>query len=316
MTIGEHLGELRGCVVRSLVALVLVCIPCFWLARPLLAIIARPMVLAMRHHGQNPNFLQTAPLEAFLVYIKVALLSGVILASPYILYQIWSFVASGLYAHERRWALRLVPVSVLLFMLGVVFMYVFVLLLSLNFLIGFSSWLSLPDLQPTALERTLLGEPPPAQIDQAPTSAPAVAVLAADPEEPPIGAWWFNLRDGKLKLRAPDGVYSVVLGRTAGNALLSAHFKISEYLTFVLTLTIAFGAAFQTPLVVVFLVRTGIVPLATLQAYRKVVILTIVIIAGVIAPPDLLSHVLLSIPMYALFEVGMLLARGKGRVRA
>ena len=94
--------------------------------------------------------------------------------------------------------------------------------------------------------------------------------------------------------------------------MVTTHFKIGEYLTFVLVLTVAFGLAFQMPLVVVFLVRAGIVTVSTLRSYRRVVILLIVFIAGMIAPPDLLSHLLLSGPMILLFEIGLLFAaRGK-----
>ena len=76
-----------------------------------------------------------------------------------------------------------------------------------------------------------------------------------------------------------------------------------------LVLTIAFGAAFQTPLVVVFLARSGIIPVETFRKYRKVVVLVILLLAGMLSPPDLFSHLLLSGPMVALFELGLLLAR-------
>ena len=72
---------------------------------------------------------------------------------------------------------------------------------------------------------------------------------------------------------------------------------------------VAFGLAFQIPLVVVFLTRTGIVPAATMRKYRKVVIFVIVVIAAMLAPPDLLSHLLLTGPMILLFELGLLLSR-------
>ena len=138
MTLGEHLEELRGCVARSLIALVAVCLACIWPAKYLLELIARPMVLALRRHGQPDSFLATGPVETLLVYVKVVLIFGLIIAGPYILYQLWGFVAAGLYRHERHWVHRLVPTSVGLFLSGVVFMYVFALLLSLNFLVGFS----------------------------------------------------------------------------------------------------------------------------------------------------------------------------------
>jgi sec-independent protein translocase protein TatC len=310
MTLGEHLGELRGCLVRSLVALVVACVPCFWLARPILQFLARPVVLANQRHGQPESFLATSPVEAFLVYVKVALIAGVVLAAPYIIYQLWSFVAAGLYEGERRWVRRLAPLSVALFMLGVTFMYTFVLLLSLNFLVGFAAWLKVPDVQPSGLERLLLGEraPPgdlPHAIEWGESRPP---VLRGDPATAPLGAIWFNEHERALKVQGVDGIYALPMHLGGSGAMMTSHFRIGEYLTFVLLLTVAFGCAFQTPLVVLFLARSGIVALATLRRYRKVVIFIIVVIAGILAPPDILSHLLLSAPMYLLFELGMLLA--------
>ena len=328
MTIGEHLDDLRRCLIRSLLAFFAACVLCIWPAKYLLWLIARPMVLALRAHDQTDSFLQTSPVEGILVYVKVVIIFALIISAPYIIIQLWNFVAVGLYKHERHWIYKLVPPSIGLFLLGVAFMYVFVLLVCLNFLIGFSDWLSMPDFQPTSLDRALLHKetPPTPETQPAFDSYMHIPILDEDPKgigiegaEPdseldPVGLIWFNSAQNKLKVRGPDKVYSIQLRRDDKHAMMATHFKIGEYLTFVLVLTIAFGLAFQMPLVVVFLVRTGIVPLQTLRKYRKVVYLIVVIIAGMIAPPDLLSHIMLSGPMACLFEIGLLLAaRGEKR---
>lgn len=312
MTIGEHLEELRGCVWRSLVALVLACVICIWPAKYLLIILTRPVVLALQHHGQPNSFLATSPTEPIVIYIKVVVVAGLILAAPYIIRQVWGFVASGLYRHEKDWAYKLVPVSVGLFFVGVVFMYVFVLILSLNFLIGFGAWLPLPTGGPNAMEQLLLGTPhhPPAMTQPA-GSQPAVPFLDRDPDSPPPGTMWFNVIENKLKIRSDGETYHMQMTPGDNPALLTSHFRLGEYINFVLILTIAFGAAFQMPLVVYFLVRSGIASVKTLRSYRKVVILLIVIVAGILAPPDLLSHLLLSGPMILLFELGLLVAARK-----
>ena len=310
MTLGEHLEELRGCVARSLIALVAACLLCIWPSKYLLELIARPVVLALRRHGQPDSFLATGPVESLLVYIKVVLIFGLIISAPYVLYQLWSFVAKGLYRRERDWVRRLVPTSVGLFLAGVVFMYLFALVLSLNFLVGFSGWLPLPSPKPTALDRLLLHIPKTTLPASQPSiaEAPRVPLLDEDPADPPLGAVWVNMPDAKLKVRWPGETYSVQLQRDDRRALVTTHFRIGEYLSFVLVLTIAFGLAFQMPLVVVFLARTGIVPVETLRKYRKVVIVVVVFIAGLLAPPDLLSHLTLTAPMLLLFEIGLFLA--------
>ncbi len=310
MTVGEHLEELRRRLIRAIVALVVACILCIWPSKYLLEFIARPVVLVLRRHNQPENLLQTSPVEAILIYIKVVLVFGIIIASPYMLYQIWAFVAAGLYPGERRWVTRFFPYSVGLFLVGAAFMYTLVLMVSLNFLVGFSAWIPLPEAQPNAMERMLLGAPaPPAPTTQAlAPDTPTVPFLDADPYAPPAGSLWFNTLEGKLKLRTPERTFAFRMTPDKGQAMFETHFKISDYLSFVLIMTIAFGTAFQMPLVVLFLVRTGLVELQTMRKYRKIVILMIVFIAGILAPPDLLSHVLLSIPMVLLFELGMLLA--------
>jgi sec-independent protein translocase protein TatC len=313
MTIGQHLDELRACLVRSLLAFVLACLLCIWPSKYLLMVLARPYQFIMEKHDQSANFLQTHPIEILLIYIKVVIFAGLVVSGPYIIHQIWSFVATGLYKNEKKWVHKLVPVSVGLFVAGVVFMYVFVLLLALNFLVGFSSWLSLPSPSPTVLEKMLVGDrdTPVPGTQPSIVEAPVVPALGQDPNHPTTGTVWFNAHEHKLKFRGAEKTYSVQLHRDEHQPLVTTHFKLGEYLTFVLVLTVAFGLAFQMPLVVVFLVRTGIVPLETFRKYRKVVIMVTVVIAGMIAPADLMSHVLLSGAMILLFEIGLLVAARK-----
>lgn len=318
MTIGEHLDDLRGCLVRSLLAFVVACLVCIWPAKYLLALIARPVVMTLRKYGQPDSFLATGPVETLLMYMKVVIFAGLVISAPYIIHQLWNFVAIGLYEREKRWVRKLVPASIGLFFVGVIFMYLFALLLALKFLVGFSTWLPLPDIRPTVIEKMVLGygDQQAPETQPAIFEAPAVPLLEDDPNQPPVGAIWYNLIDQKLKVRSTDGVYSVQMLRDDRRAMVTTHFRIGEYLTFVLVLTIAFGLAFQMPLVVVFLVRTGIVSLDTLRRYRKIVILIVVVIAGIVAPADLMSHVLLATVMIALFEVGMLFAGKQAKAEA
>lgn len=317
MTLGEHLDDLRGCLLRSLVAVFVACLVCIWPARYVLAVLVRPVVLALRAHGQPDSLLATGPAENLLVYVKVVLIAGLVLAAPYVLYQVWSFVAAGLYSREKAVVLRMFPISVGLFAVGVAFMYTFALLLSLNFLVGFSAWLPRPEAVPLGFERHILGLPelPTTQPDL--SQWPTVPALDRDPAAPPAGAVWFNERDQRLKLHTGRDTYSYQLQRDDRPAMVTTHFRIGEYLSFVLLLTIAFGVAFQMPLVVVVLVWSGLVRVETLRKYRKAVILLVVLIAGILAPPDLFSHLLLGGPMVLLFEIGLLIAsRGKSRPAA
>ncbi len=310
MTIGEHLDELRGRVIRSLAALVIASLVMIYPARYLLEIIVRPAQLALRAHAAPETFLQTAPTELMIIYIKVIIYAGVLLALPYIAYQIWGFVAAGLYRHERQWVLRLIAPSVGLFFLGVAFLYSVVLLVSLNFLVGLGDWIPLPDPKPTALEQVLLG-----QDEQAPAldpnllaHAPQPPLLNRDPNDPNTGALWFNVPERRLKLRGENRTYVLNMTPQEDRPIVTTHFKIGEYLTFVITLSLAFGLAFQTPLIVLALVHTGILTPAQLRAGRRYVVLLVLVISGILAPPEFISHLLLAIPMLLLFEIGVWLA--------
>ena len=136
MTIGEHLDELRGCLIRSLLAVFAACLICMYPARWIFQAIAAPAIIVLSLKGQDVSFLQTGPTEGILVYIKVVLIAALILSGPYVLFQVWSFVATGLYAKERQYVHKLIWPSVGLFASGVIFMYFLVLPLALNFLIG------------------------------------------------------------------------------------------------------------------------------------------------------------------------------------
>lgn len=317
MTLGEHLEELRSVVLRSLIALVLACIVFIYPSKFLLELIARPVVLVLQRYDQETTFLQTSPVETILVYIKVVVLFAMLTAAPYVLHQLWSFVAAGLYPHEKKFVQRLVPLSVGLFLAGVLFMYLFVLIISLQFLVGFSQWLPQPDPTPTAWERFILRDPtaemPTTQTSEEEPSA--VPLLAQDPANPPTGTVWVNVPQRMLKFQGPGETLQVRLHRQGVRGLVTTHFRLTDYLSFVLIMTVAFGVAFQMPLVVVFLVRVGIVDTAFLRKYRKIVILLIVFIAGILAPPDLLSHLMLSVPMWLLFELGVLLASRQEKAR-
>jgi Sec-independent protein secretion pathway component TatC len=316
MTVGEHLDELRARVVRSLVALVVACVLLIYPAQYIFWILVRPVILTLRQHGQPENLLQTSPTELMTIYIKVVLIAGVVVASPYILYQIWQFIAAGLYPRERRWVMRLFPFSAILFVTGVFFMYTIALLVSLNFLVGFSNWIPLPKPQPTMFERGILGI---RGADPADEGGPPLEELTEvprrreDPIDPPIGVIWYNTVEHKLKFRAADQVYAVQMLAEKNRPLTTTYFKIGEYLSFVLTMTLAFGIAFQMPLVVLALVRSGVMTVQQVAKSRKYFILGILVVAGVLAPPEVVSHLTLAIPMVLLFELGLMLARRQRR---
>jgi len=176
---------------------------------------------------EGGKLIATNPISPFMVPLKVTLMAGFLLALPVVLYQVWAFVAPGLYSHEKKLVLPLVISSTVLFFSGVAFCYFIVFGRVFAFIQHFAP---------------------------------------------------------KTITAAPD---------------------IEAYLSFVLTMFIAFGAAFEVPIVVVVLARIGMVSIEKLKAFRSYFIVLAFIIAAVLTPPDIVSQLALAIPMCLLYEVGI-----------
>ena len=221
-----HLVELRDRLIRALIAVgIAFGVLCLWpgpagmydwLAAPLVA-----------HLPKGATLIATNVISPFIVPLKITMMAALLLALPVVLYQVWAFVAPGLYSHEKKLVLPLVISSTVRFIAGVAFCYFFVFGKVFTFIQSF-----------------------------APKSITA----------------------------APD---------------------IEAYLSFVLTMFIAFGAAFEVPIVVVVLARMGLVSIEKLKSFRGYFIVLAFIIAAVITPPDIVSQLALAIPMCLLYEVGI-----------
>ena len=221
-----HLIELRDRLVRSIIAIGVVFAILSFFPGPaaLYDLLARPLVAQL---PAGSHLIATNVISPFLVPLKITLLLSFLVALPVVLYQLWAFVAPGLYSHEKRLVLPLVVSSTVLFLAGVAFCYFFVFGRVFHFIQAF-----------------------------APKSV--------------------NV--------APD---------------------IEEYLGFVLTMFLAFGATFEVPIVVVVLARMGVVSVAKLREFRRYFIIVAFIVSAVITPPDMISMLSLAIPMCLLYEVGL-----------
>jgi sec-independent protein translocase protein TatC len=225
----SHLVELRDRLVKASIGIAIVCAVLMFYPGPahIYDFIARPMIAAL---PVGSKMIATGVISPFLVPMKVTLVIAFILALPWVLYQLWAFIAPGLYAHEKRLIAPLVISSSLLFMAGVAFCYFFVFGRVFAFISEFSPQ--------------------------------SIAVT-------------------------PD---------------------IENYLDFVMSMCLAFGATFEVPVVVVILVRMGLVTVAKLKEVRPYVIVGAFVIAAIVTPPDIVSQFSLALPMCILFELGLLVA--------
>lgn len=223
-----HLLELRDRLLKIVWGVLLLFLPMTFFARDLYTFIATPLIALM---PEGTSMIATEVASPFFAPIKLAGAVAFILSMPWTLWQIWAFVAPGLYKNEQRFVAPLMLSSTLLFYAGVAFAYFLVLPTVFGFLIGM----------------------------------------------------------------APEGI--------------SVMTDISQYLSFVLTLFIAFGFAFETPVAIVLLVRTGIVTVQKLKDIREYVFVGAFIIGAIFTPPDVISQFMLAVPVYILYEIGIFAAR-------
>jgi Tat protein translocase TatC len=314
MSFGDHLDELRTCLIRALLGLVAAAAVALVFGQGILALILRPLWAVQLANGLQPQLQALSPTDTFSAYLKISLLAGAIVAMPWLLYQGWSFVASGLYPHERKFVKRLTAASAGLFAGGVVFLYFLVLPVVLQFFISFNRAFDATGIGGGALIEWITAKSPPEPL--VPADAPVVIpMLPADPTEPEAGQMWINTTTKRLVTAwGEDGLWLAALQLGAAAPAVDSQFAIPEYISFVLTLALAFGLAFETPIVVVFLAWSNLATTAAMRKARRYVIMVIVVAAAVITPtPDIISQLMLALPMYGLFELGLLMARGERR---
>ena len=222
----QHLIELRDRLVKAAIAVLVAGAALAVYPGPaeLYDLLAAPLVAQL---PEGAHLIATSVISPFLVPLKILLMTAFLVALPVVLYQVWAFVAPGLYSHEKKLVMPLVVSSTVLFMIGVAFCYFFVFGQVFKFIQSF-----------------------------APKSITA----------------------------APD---------------------IEAYLSFVISMFIAFGLAFEVPIVVIVLARMNVVTIEKLKDFRSYFIVLAFIIAAIVTPPDVVSQLALAIPMCILYEIGI-----------
>lgn len=305
MTLGEHLEELRSRIIRALVAMLIGALVCWGFVGYITGLLTWPMYKVLAAHDQPTDMYQMAPQELFLMDLKVAMVSGFIVTAPYALAQIWGFVAAGLYRHERRWVRRFVPISISLFFVGAFFMLFVVAPAMLDFFVDYR-----PSYPPIFNPQTPMTGVSAQTQPSWPTTQPW-PMFKDDPEKPPQGMPWINLQSHEVRIHLGEQTYTInsLHKAQSGNRIVSM-IRITDYIFFVLEMMAAFGIGFQMPVVVALIATLGIATAKEMGGFRKHVYFVIAIASAIITPSaDWLSMSALMVPMMALFEVGLLIAR-------
>ncbi len=309
MSFGDHLDELRGCLIRGLLGVMLCVIVALIFGKEILEFIYRPLLIVQHANGLPPRLLALAPTAGFTAYLKIGFLTGLIVSMPWLITQIWKFIATGLYKNERRFVNRLFPASLLLFVAGVAFLYYVVLPIVLHFFITFNQTFDTPDLTPSFVQQLLLPDNTVTATEPTTTDLPVIPIVSEDPTDAKPGESWINDSTRRWVVQTRDGTMSIPLEQGSRATTMRSEFAIDFYVSFVLMLALAFGIAFETPIVVFFLAWSGVVTRAAMARGRRYVLLGTVIFSAMLTPPDVISQLLLAVPMYLLFELGMLVAR-------
>ncbi len=224
----SHLIELRDRLLRALIGLLIAFLGLFPFANQIYALLAAPMLDKL---PEGTHMIATAVVTPFFVPLKVAMMAAFIISLPHTLYQLWMFVAPGLYAHEKKLMLPAIVISSCLFLCGMAFAYFLVFPVVFAFILS---------------------------------SAPAGVAVMTD---------------------------------------------IAEYLDFVMTLFLAFGFAFEVPIVVVLMAHFGWVTTKQLKEVRGYVIVGAFIVAAIFTPPDIISQFMLAVPLWLLYEMGVIVVQ-------
>lgn len=297
MTLGDHLEELRRRLILGLAGFAVALGVCLVFGKEVLAVFCRPLLLVMQEYEVNPMLFMGNLSDGFMVYLKISMIGALVLASPWILWQLWLFVAAGLYPHERKTVTRYVPLSLILLIAGELFVYFLVLPWTIQFFMAFSISIPLPD----------MGSPP--VMTTQPASFVRVPTVLGDPANAPDYGMWFDTTQQRLKMMVAGKVRVIPFGP---ENLVSPQILLTEYIDLVLGMLVVFGLSFQMPLVILALCTAGVLEPQQLRGMRKMVYFIMAIVAAVITPGDVITaSIALTVPLCLLFELGIWLAASR-----
>jgi sec-independent protein translocase protein TatC len=293
MTVGEHLEDLRWRIILGLGGFIVALAVCLIFGDRVFVWFCKPLYKVLAEKGLNTQLHYDELGEGFTTWIQVCLVTATALASPWLVYQIWQFIAAGLYPHERKYVTKYAPLSIVLLVGGMIFVYTLVLPWTIIFFLDFADSVPVPhggDVTTTQPYTPML-----------------LPRLAGNPPRPIEGEVWIDTAGGRIKTFYEGQIRSIRFG---SEKLLAPDIKVSEYIDLVVGMLITFGLAFQLPLVVLALQRIGIVERQTLKNARRYIYFGIAILSAAITPGDTITAtVLLTFPLILLYELGIWLSR-------
>ncbi len=233
MTLTEHLAELRKRLINSFIAILIGFAISYHFSEDIYWVLIDPLIKVLPPKNGKMVFLTLT--EPFITYLKVALVSGLFLASPVIFWEIWKFIAPGLYPHERKYVIPFVVSATFFFIGGAFFGYFIVFPFAFKFFVSFANQTIVPSL------------------------------------------------------------------------------SMGKYFSFATRMLLAFGIIFELPLITLFLARLGIITKEMLSRWRKYAVVVIFTVSAILTPPDVMSQIMMAIPLLILYEISVIIAGIFGR---
>jgi len=329
MSFGDHLDDLRSRVIKAIIVPIPLMIAMYPFADELLGIICAPLRSALRRYELDDRLQVLGPAEALMTQIKISVLAAVALSTPWILWQAWQFIRPGLYKQERRFVYFLIPGSFFLSLAGMAVFYFLMLPFILIVLVGFGTKLD------DNLSIDAFRKPDAPHVD--PDLVPVLPILSGPPDELRAGMSWLSTEhelfivvpkergilpqksepqsedaSASADSTAPPAALELEIRRIPllRSTAISQEFRLTTYVDFVLMFLFGMIIAFQTPLVMLLLGWMNLASVDWLRKRRKYALFITAVAAAVITPTiDPWSMMAMWIPMYLLFEVGIVLMR-------
>ena len=327
MPLGEHLEELRRHLLLGLAGVGVGLVVAVTFSFEIIAWLQTPLIEAQHALGYTPQTVATDATFGFMtVYVPVSLIAALVIAAPWVVYQLWRFVESGLYEHEKKAAHLLAPLSAVMTVGAVLFARYVLLPVCIVFFLKFAAlYPEMQPRQPGAMISLLtrgesaggdaggaggeISEPSGGASEAAPVRVP---VLEGDPVDPRPGDLWIDAGDGRVKLMLHGDVR--VLAVTSSR-LLSPLPDLPKQVKFAAMLGLGVVIGFHLPVLMLVVGWTGLVDPAMVAKQRKYAVFGCFALGAVLTPADLMSMFVLGVPMYGLFELGLVLMRWADRDR-
>ena len=322
MSFGDHLEDLRRRLILALAGPLVMSILGLVYGRQIIGWMVKPLAQVQLYFGLPPQTYNLAVTTGFGVYMKVGLITGLVVAAPWVVYQIWKFIESGLYDNEKKAAYLVAPFSAIMSVLGVLFMYYVLLPISLSFLIYFTvnyPTLDVSDQKPGGLMGMVLSayetsDAPSEDLVEDPENSHAEEpafeqgqVLEENPASPGNNQFW---------IKHPEGVmYYHYNGRThpikemTVRSMVAPMIEIGQYISFVTMMGIAVIVSFQLPVLMMIVGWTGLIEPSLLSKYRRYCVFACFVLGALLTPADPISMVALALPLWGLYELGLLVMR-------